>query len=168
MSRLQKQPLALLAALRLKIDGQAPSQFVDALSPIYDATAHYRADTLRVALASAVLTAAGAGITVTVPAGEVWALRTVSMACLTMPAVAENSMRLQLLAPGFSSANGVALAEEVGPTFNDVHQVAITHSPPRDLILTSGWALQGINGRTLAVGQNFTLAVLYEQLETVV
>jgi hypothetical protein len=78
-NKLQTRADALLSAFDLKVLGQNPTLFGEAVQPTYDVAQHYLFKHARfVQESAAAITARGDGVLTTVPAGEYWLVEAVS------------------------------------------------------------------------------------------
>jgi hypothetical protein len=109
---LQKAPRGLLGLFSLKVLGQNPFGFADAVQPTFDASAMYGADLIDTALVSTAGLNNSLSQIITVPNTEVWRVRGVGMNFLTSAAFA-------------AAASGVALSVQLVP-INGVVSVPIT------------------------------------------
>lgn len=69
-----RRPSGLLDLLLAQQQGRNPNALTDNVQPVIDLTPFYSADRLEATNTSFTATAVGSGNTITVPAGEVWAL----------------------------------------------------------------------------------------------
>lgn len=77
-SKIQRIPSALLAALGIKGTGFNPTTLTDEVVPVIDVTENYASQFLQVITDTAVVNGAGAGVSLSVPDGQLWRVYGVS------------------------------------------------------------------------------------------